>query len=323
MSNFQSEREIRDLFRINDVIDLKGIDCKILRCDKPKVNGGRGEPKTDAYILLENIQNRTTYELKLTIKKANADFLENKIRAERAEVIFGPHWKERISAYIESIKEKFLTREILYKQGQYNGSITLGWRFEIVNKTNGDLSGEAKFNYKELLEIYSGPNLDDNKKNAKIGNDNNPTSLSGVADYILVCTEYHYKSAQEVINAMEPINEYIKDHQTVYFVCKALNYQTFKDTIEGDRSLSVYINWENRNGLLTPEFVFDSPLEKSGKEIRDKLKKTLSELHINTTDDINEINLEQIIKSKTIKHNSYRNNLQGGRPKEEQLSFDI
>jgi len=323
MSKFQSEREIRDLFRINDVVNLKGIDHKILRCDKPIVNGGRGEPKTDAYILLENIHNKKTCELKLTIKKANADFLENKIRAERAEVIFGPEWKERVSSYIESIKEKFLTREILYKEGQYNGSITLGWRFEVVNKTNGDLSGKAKFSYEELLEIYSGPKLDDNKRNAKVGDDNNPTLLSGVADYIVICTKNHYKDAQKVINAMEPITKYIKNHQTVYFVCKALNYQTFKDKIEGDRSLSVYINWENRNGVLTPEFVFDNPLQKGGKEIRDKLKQTLSELHINTTNDINEMNLEQTIKSKTITHNSYRNNLQGGRAQEEQLSFDI
>lgn len=303
MTKFQSEGEIRNLFKCNEVINLNGTDYKILRCEKPKRDGGSGEPKTDAYILLLNILNNKKCELKLTIKKANADFLENKIRPERAEIIFGSQWKERIFSYIETIKERFLARKIIYKKGEYNGSITLGWRFEIVNKINGQLSGQVEFSQAELLEIYSGPHLDDSKKNAKIGNDNYPTPLSGVADYIVICTEYHYKSAQEVINSIEPINEYIKNNQTVYFVCKALNYRTFEDEIEGNRSLSVYIDWRNKNGVLTPKFVFDKPLEKSGNEIVAKLKQTLSELLIKTTEDINKENLDPTVKLEDSDHN--------------------
>ncbi|WP_445491598.1 hypothetical protein [Niallia sp. 03133] len=303
MSKFQNEQEIRALFVPNNIVTLNGIEYKILRCEKPKVNGSRGEPKTDAYILFEDIHYRQKREIKLTIKKANADFLENKVRPERAEVIFGPQWKEKITSYIKLIKEKFLEREILYNNGRYKGSITLGWRFEIVNKTNGELSAKANLNYTELLEVYSGPNLEENKKNAKIGKDTIPTPESGVADYIVICTESYFKNAQDVIDSIQLITEYIKNNQTVYFVCKALNYLTFEDKIEGNRSLSVYINWENRGGRLTPEFVFDNPLSKNGSEIRNKLKQTLAELYIKTTDDIGDIHLNQIEKSKEI----YRN----------------
>ena len=41
---------------------------------------------------------------------------------------------------------------------------------------------------------------------------------------------------------MQPIEHFAKQ-QDIYFVCKALNYRANKDKWDGDRSLSVYVNW--------------------------------------------------------------------------------
>lgn len=52
----------------------------------------KGEPKTDIYVLAKD-EKDITREFKISYKKPNADFLENKTSAERAELLFGSHWK--------------------------------------------------------------------------------------------------------------------------------------------------------------------------------------------------------------------------------------
>lgn len=47
---------------------------------------------------------------------------------------------------------------------------------------------------------------------------------------------------------MIPIDEYIKAHSDIYFACKALNYRTFKQKYDGDRPLSVQVDWEVKEG---------------------------------------------------------------------------
>lgn len=47
---------------------------------------------------------------------------------------------------------------------------------------------------------------------------------------------------------MIPIDEYIKAHSDIYFACKTLNYRTFKQKYDGDRPLSVQVDWEVKEG---------------------------------------------------------------------------
>ena len=76
------------------------------------------------------------------------------------------------------------------------------------------------------------------------------------------------------------------DNPSVYFVCKALNYRSFEDKIEGNRLMSVFVDWSIEDGKLNPSLVLNQPLEFGGKELKQKLKFVLQQLNIETTDDI-------------------------------------
>lgn len=61
---------------------------KIILSGKPTCH--KGEPKTDIYILAESSSDKV--EIKISYKKENADFIENKMSADRAEQLFGEDW---------------------------------------------------------------------------------------------------------------------------------------------------------------------------------------------------------------------------------------
>ena len=76
-------------------------------------------------------------KLKFSYKKENADFIENKMSAERAEQLFGEDWIDIIEHSTTAIQDKFYERMLIYKNGfrrTEKGSITLGWKFELLNK---------------------------------------------------------------------------------------------------------------------------------------------------------------------------------------------
>lgn len=66
------EQRIINLFSKGDVVYIRNNVCKVLEVGKPI--SSVGELKTDLYILLEN---------------KNASFVENKIIAQRAYILFG------------------------------------------------------------------------------------------------------------------------------------------------------------------------------------------------------------------------------------------
>ena len=76
----------------------------------------------------------------------------------------------------------------------------------------------------------------------------------------------------------------------IYFACKALNYRSFEDKYDGNRPLSVYVDWKIREGKLDGELCFDEPLSHGGTEIVEDLMECLDELDIQNTDDINDFN---------------------------------
>ena len=111
---------------------------------------------------------------------------------------------------------------------------------------------------------------------------------SGVADYILISDSVN--SAQDVINQMESIWEYIEKHPYIYFACKALNYRTYKAKYDGNRPLAVQVAWRVEDGKLCSDIVFDSPFEMNGDEMAKRLIDCLKTLSIDTTDDIDDDN---------------------------------
>lgn len=287
MANFSAaERAILAFFTVGKTVDFQGSTYTIKTAGKPTCP--QGEAKTDVYILLQN--NCQTHEIKISYKKSNADFLENKIGTERAEKLFGADWQAIIQKSTEKIRKKFLAKPLIYKtkyRRTQAGAITLGWKFELMNKPSGELSGEICLSQEQYLDVHSGINLPEDKRHACVNGI--VIKDSGVANYILLGNKY--LSAQDVLDNIQCIKDYIlKNDPKIYFACKALNYRTFEKRFDGNRPLAVQVDWQIIDNKLTPRLVFDSPLIHKGNAVADKLKECLLELNIATTDDINETN---------------------------------
>ena len=291
MNYKEAEKWIRHLFMPGTTFVYDGEEYVVIMASKPRKSAGRGgEPKTDIYLLCKN-QDGQSREIKISYKKENAEFIENKITVERAEQIFGSNWRNRLSNLTESIQDSFRGRRLIYrKDNAKKGSITLGWRLDLMNKPGGLLSVDAKLTKEEKVEVYSGRNLPDRLKNAKVNKQ--IVINSGVADYMV--NKDGLKSAQDVIDNMIPIADYVDAHPDVYITCKALNYRSFsKKKVEGDRALLVQVIWAVRNDILCAKLNYANPLEISGKEQESNLLKCLAKLSAKNTDDLGLWNVEE------------------------------
>lgn len=279
----KNEHKIAETLSVGTVFYFKGEKLTVLRVAKPTV--ALGECKTDIYIEAEDNHSKK-YEFKISYKQENAQFIENKMKAERAEALLGSDWMKIIKSGTTQIKKEFECRPIIIKKGRFNGSITLGWKYELLDVKSGKLSTKLKLTKKQILDIYSGENLPVDKKDAMVDGVRIPNS--GVANYMLRTDELD--DPQVLINSLQEIDEYVDEHPDVYFACKALNYRTFEGKFDGDRPLVVQIDWEVKEEKLLPVFSYDSPLIRKGNEMANKLSETLRELNINNTDDISSEN---------------------------------
>jgi hypothetical protein len=164
----------------------------------------------------------------------------------------------------------------------------LGWKFELLNKPAGDLSARMNLTRRQIYDVYAGTNLSKDKKDAFVNG--RIVCNSGVADYILV-TDY-VDSAQDIIDQMIPISEYIEIHPDIYFACKALNYRTYASKYDGNRPLAVQVDWKVDDGKLVSDITYEYPLEQNGTEMANRLLNCLKRLSIETTDDIDEDNAD-------------------------------
>lgn len=280
----ETERYIHSFFPEGKVLDFDGNKYKVVLSGKPTTR--EGEPKTDIYICLEN--ETETIEVKISVKKGNADFLENKTSAERAEQILGEDWSDIIIRSTKQLEQKFTDRSLIFKKkfGRTQaGSITLGWKFELVNKLSGELSDDILLTRDQKIDVYSGGNLSDEKKHAVVNN--KIVQNSGIANSVLLFDIDEYDSGEQILRQLIPIDEFVDWEPNIYFACKALNYRTFQAKYDGNRPLAVFIEWENNEGKLNPKFVFDRPLITRGNEVANNLLNVLEELNIEDTDDIN------------------------------------
>lgn len=282
MPNFgASERNIKELFYEGVTFYYEGNEYEVIECGKPICR--KGEPKTDIYILAETNGHRR--EFKISFKQTNADFIENKTNAERAELIFGEDWEDIIIDATMGIADVFYAKPLIYKKSHKRtgaGSITLGWKYELLNKSGGDLSGVVNLSREQVIDVYAGTHLPADKRNASVNG--RVIRNSGIANFMLVNEDVF--DAQSVIDNIVSVEEYVDMHPTVYFACKALNYRTFEGKYDGNRPLSVFVDWNIVNGKLDGRLVFDAPLVTKGDEVADKLLECLEILGIDTTDDI-------------------------------------
>lgn len=287
LPNFSDfERRVLGYFNPGVQFVLNGKKFSVIKSGKPTCPSG--EPKTDIYVLAKSEDN-STKEIKISYKMKNADFIENKTNEKRAAQLLGANWENLIIEATRSIKNKFEDRHLIYKKKYAHtteGSITLGWKFELVNKPAGDLSGKMDLTVEQIYAVYSGNNLPESKRNSLVNGE--VIANSGVAEYILISDDV--SSADDVIAKMQPIDKYIGEHPNIYFACKALNYRTFKEKYDGNRPLAVQVDWKIKSGKLSPELIFDKPLIKKGDEMANNLKNALNKLNIKTTKQINKDN---------------------------------
>lgn len=283
--NFSAEEHfICTLFRVGSsfVYDRKAYT--VIECDKPTC--GAGEPKTDVYVLAQDDQRRAR-EFKISFKKSNANFLENKTNPQRAEQLLGPSWADIISQATYNMRNAFLSRPLIYKEGHGKtgaGSITLGWKFELLNVDSGQLSGRIPLTRDQIIDVYAGTNLSRDKRNAYVNGRCIPNS--GVANFVIF-EDHPIRTLQDAANALILIEEYVDRHPNVYFACKALNYRTFEGKYDGNRPLAVYVNWFVTDGMLDAELCFNSPLTTGGDYACAQLQRALRMLGVHTTDDLN------------------------------------
>jgi len=285
-----NEQKIRDLLDVGSNFILNDKIYSVVMVGKPGCK--KGEPKTDIYVKAKLKDSDIEIELKISFKQKNADFIENKINSERAKQILGDEWRSKICDGLKIILDKFESSYLIYKKDYKKtnkGSITLGWKFELLNKLSGNLSGGIELTEEQVMDVYAGTNLSKDKKDATVCNQ--VIINSGIANYILI--EGDFESTQDVVDKLIPIKAYVKKYPKVYFACKALNYRMIQNKYDGNRPLSVYVNWYVSKGKLCSEIIYDKPLVYGGDMVFDKLKIALEEINIS---DIDDISLDKILK---------------------------
>jgi len=276
--NFSNtEKALRDLFSAHDRFVYKDKEYSVKVVGKP--SPPKGECKTDIYILAEDIDHNPK-EFKISIKQKNADFLENKMRLERAVEIFREEAQDIIINYIESIKSDFENEILVFfdKRGRTSAkSITLGWKFEILDKVSKNRSGILELSHQQKVEIYSGQKRPLDKKNSKVYG--TPYTNSGIANYILVVDLSIDQNLDYYLDRLIPIEDFVRGKE-LYFSCKALNYRAEKNKWDGDRPLCVYVDWKIKEGKLTSNIIYNDPLRTKGNEVGKNVSKILKNLNI-------------------------------------------
>lgn len=293
MADFiEAEEVVRKFFPKGTTFDYEGEEYMVIDSGKPLPQKGKGEPKTDIYVCAQS--EGTTKEFKISYKKKNADFLENKMKSDRAKQIFGANWKEIIEENTKRISDRFEETPVLFldqRKKTEPGSMTLGWRFELFNKLQGGLSGKMEnLTRDQVYEVYAGKKLEERKRNAKVNGKVIPNS--GTADYILVTDEV--ESAQDIINRMQPIGEYIDENPDIYFGCKALNYRSKKKKMEGNRALSVQVDWHVEDEKLSIDIEYEKPLMRDGKQMKAAVETCLKLLQKKDATEFDSKELEDI-----------------------------
>ena len=281
------ERKVKSILSPGTVFTYNGKAYTVIESGKPTCY--KGEPKTDIYVLASF--DGGTKEFKISYKKENADFLENKTSADRAEALFGSRWAEIITEATSAIKEAFYNKPLIYKKkyGRTDkGAFTLGWKFELLNKDNGELSNKMNLSRQQVIDVYAGTNLPTDKRDALVNG--KEIKNSGIATHLLFRDDI--STADDIFDNLYSIVEFIDILPDVYFACKALNYRCYSNKWDGNRPLAVYVDWSVSNGKLSYEIKFDKPLTTKGDEVGTKLLECLGQLRIETDDDINENNVE-------------------------------
>lgn len=218
----KTESAVLSVFPPGEKFVYQGRELTVMRSGKPVVQRGGGEGKTDVYVGAVD-SSGDPYELKISIKQSNAEFLENKMGPQRLQAIFGDNYLERLEPSLRKfadVVENNVDNPITEK------GMCIGYRVDFMSSKKRKLASEIDLSPEEKQDILSGATLPEVKRNSVVSGD--VVSGSGVADYMFFgdANEFpsRFSSAQDVVDSLAPISDYARsDECKVYITGSAVN----------------------------------------------------------------------------------------------------
>lgn len=210
------EGGVLDLLAKGTELLIDGKRYVIRESDKPSARGG-GEPKTDVYALAMS-DDGNARELKISVKADNADFFENKVSASRAEEFLGDEWRSKLEAVTPQLAETVAQRKLIDADKH---TVTLGYRLDIMNKKSGTASVPFVTDYDTKLEIITGANASEDKRDAIVGG--RQVKDSGVANLVFHADKGLPDDATDLIASCVTAEQEARDMPDMYAAAKAVN----------------------------------------------------------------------------------------------------
>ena len=268
------ESHIIECCQPGTTVIFQGEPYTIEMSGKPRPTSSRGECKTDVYLLLRN-DDGIPQEVKISLKLPNADFIENKVKMERAKTLFGNDYKSILLDISHSVSEALDGIHQKSHPAIPGKSLRLGYRLDIVNKRSGRQSIPASMlSRQSLLDVLSGSKLPVDKRDSQVGGIVIPNS--GVAEHILVSSPGDIHSAQDVFDQLVSLDDYLGAIDP-HIAFKAVNYRPGKRT--ENRSLLVSYNYFiDNNGEIVFSVDSNRPLEKTSVDIQKNVPKNVMDI---------------------------------------------
>jgi len=271
-SNFgQLEKGVQNLFLKNNIFQFQGKTYQIKVIGKPTPSNGHGEPKTDLFILAEDVSTDKSLELKLSIKKDDYEFLENRLDLARFTQIFNKSSISNIFNYFLAVEKN--NPIAVYRSTSKSFIYKLGAMAFITNAPR-TLSLKLNLSLAEKLEILCGKNLDSAKKNSKVNNQ--IYKDSGVANYILKLNEKDIsKGLPYILKQLQNPRSFASTID-YYFALTRLNYRSDSDKWDGDRPLFICTNFNVINNQIISKY--STKMFVNGNKIGNAIKNKIKEL---------------------------------------------
>ena len=304
----REEKRVRELSRKNEIVSWN-YDLKAKRWDdkphrykiisdpaKPVVNrekGTGGEPKTDMFSMICDLDTGYTDSLKTSFKGPNAEFVDNKLSLECCKCrgliptegsLQGKNYVKSLLQETNAALEKNIARTL-----KKSKTLPVGYRLDVTKKApkrRGTLTSSVPLPYDIACKCYSGEGSASYLCNARVNGKVVPGS--GIAEFM--CEESAYgkiKTAQEFFDNLALIEDYAKDHP-VYLRTSAVNIRFNKDNkIKCEqRPLIAYAEYQPSDAGTKCSLVCEPYQKTSGEVVNEyNLEETLAaDIRVSTTD---------------------------------------
>lgn len=245
---------------------------------KPKSRGRGGEPKTDVYFSFL-VDNKEVIEIKISLKKKNFNFTENKVCFERMNL-----WGENTENILTTIATSILKNDYdkIYKSlinpkrdRRKGDKYLLGYRLDLTNKPNGKRSYPLALTTEQKVEFFTGATMEEEKRNSLVSGE--MIKNSGVANMYLEMDITGEETPQEILSNLISLNDKsFYEKNELFATIKAVNYfpnpPEGSNKYDGPRPLLIQASYNHNEGTDTIDksFIIENPLQITAKDIVEK-----------------------------------------------------